>query len=97
MSATFRDTYPEHAKQNAVLTESQTIGEFLDTSKFILAEYREIDGHRELQLVPVNKSIQQVLTEHFGIDLDGIEREKREMLARLRGNRPDPAHRDHSA
>ena len=76
--------YPEHAKLEAVRERSQVIGEFLDGTPFVLAEYREVDGHREPQLMPVNKSIEQVLAEHFDIDLNRIEAEKRAMLENMR-------------
>lgn len=74
------DTYPEHAKQARVLEASQAIGEFLDLGPYTLAEYQQFDGFREPQLVPVTKSIPQVLAQWFGIDLDAIEREKRLMI-----------------
>jgi hypothetical protein len=76
--------YPEHAKQEAVIEQSQAIGEFLDTSGFVLAEFREIDGHDEPKLMPVGRSIEQVLAEYFEIDLNKIEAEKRDMLEHIR-------------
>lgn len=76
--------YPEHAKQEKIVDESQAIGEFLDTSGCILAEYRTVDGFLEPQLVPVNKSIEQVLADYFEIDLRKIEAEKRAMLESIR-------------
>lgn len=80
--------YPEHAKQAAVLAQSQAIGEFLDEGPYYLAEYREIEGYRDPQLVPVGRSLQQVLADWFGIDLAEIEREKRRMLEAMRGAAP---------
>lgn len=76
--------YPEHAKLEAVRERSQAIGEFLDGTDLVLGEYREVDGHREPQLMPVNRSIEQVLAEHFDIDLNTIEAEKRTMLEKVR-------------
>lgn len=80
------DPYPEHTKLSAVSGKSQTIGQFLDSTGYVLAEYREIDGYHEPQLVPVDRSIQRVLAEHFEIDLNAIETEKRAMLAQLAGD-----------
>lgn len=77
------DPYPEHAKQATVLEKTQAIGEFLDESPYVLAEYREVEGYRDPQLVPAAKSIEQVLADWFGIDLGRIEDEKRQMLAAI--------------
>ncbi|MFI9629278.1 hypothetical protein [Streptomyces sp. NPDC052042] len=74
------ELYREHAKQAAVLDEAEVIGRFLDESPYVLAEYTAIDGYRDPQLVPVGRSIQQVLADFFGIDLQRIEAEKRQML-----------------
>lgn len=41
-------------------------------------------GLREDELVPLHKSIQTLLADHFGIDLDKLEEEKRKMLESLR-------------
>lgn len=76
--------YPEHNKQQAVLEKSQALGEFLDEGPYVLAEYRKIEGLTDPQLMPVTRPIQQVLANWFGIDLDRIEAEKREMLAAMR-------------
>lgn len=86
------DPYPEHTKQAAVLEESQAIGQFLDEGPYVLAEYVAFEDHDHETLVPVSKPIQQVLAEHFGIDLDAIEREKRRMLESMRemNSRPAP-------
>lgn len=77
-------SYPEHEKMQAVLQESQAIGQFIDSTPYVLAEYREIEGYLEPQLVPMARPIERVLAEHFGIDLDVIETEKRTMLDSLR-------------
>ena len=76
--------YSEHNKQAKVLDAAQTIGEFLDYSGYVLAQYKEIEGFRDPQLVPVTTSISRVLAEYFDIDLNKIEQEKRQMLESLR-------------
>lgn len=78
------DPYPEHAKLSAISDESQAIGQFLEDGPYLLAEYCEIEGFRDLQLVPAQKPIQQVLAEYFDIDLARIEAEKRRMLEQIR-------------
>lgn len=77
------DRYPEHTRQSAVLDEAKAIGQFLDESGYILAEYREIEGYREEQLMPVNTPVQHILAKHFGIDLAKIDTEKRAMIAAM--------------
>lgn len=76
-----KDPYPEHTKAHRVIEASQAIGEFLDGSPYILAEYREVEGHSEQQLLPVHRSVQQVIVQWFDIDLKLLEVEKRAMLA----------------
>lgn len=80
------EQYPEHDKMRAVLTESNTIGAFLEMTGYVLAEYDTYVnsmGVEQTSLVAVSKSIPQVLAEYFDIDLNKIETEKREMLRRL--------------
>jgi hypothetical protein len=79
------DPYPEHTRQAAVLDEAEAIGRFLDESGYILAEYREIEGYREEQLMPVSTPVQNILARYFGIDLAKIDAEKRAMIAALAG------------
>lgn len=75
------DPYPEHARQSEVLDAAQAIGEFLDNTDYVLAEYRVMDGWPEPRLAPVSKTLDQILADYFGIDLDKIEAEKRAMIA----------------
>lgn len=79
------DPYPEHTKQLAILDRSQAIGDFLDNSSYVLAEWRTFDDSEDPHLTPVGKPIQQILADYFEIDLTKIEKEKRAMLAALRG------------
>lgn len=78
-------SYPEHEKLAKIKDESQVIGEFLDwcaDEKGILLS-RKIKG-RELSREIVS-SIPDLLAEFFAIDLEKIEEEKRQMIAKLRG------------
>lgn len=83
-------TYPEHEKLEAVKDKSQAIGEFLDFGTYTLCRWVELDKDDESneELIeagvdgmyqPVGE-ITRVLAEHFGIDLDVLEAEKRQML-----------------
>lgn len=81
------DPYPEHTRQAQFLPQAQAIGEFLDTSGFVLAEHRQIEGYREEVLMPVTKSIEDVLADYFGIDRSKIETEKRTMIAAMEAAR----------
>jgi hypothetical protein len=86
----FEEKYPEHMKLDAVKDRSQAVGEFLDSGGYILAtetngddcwfDCREDHPH----LRATSKPITQILAEYYGIDLNTIEKEKREMLAELR-------------
>lgn len=92
--------YPEHDKLSEIHKTSQAIGEFLESlsAKGIeFAAYGTGDpaldsadenstwhkGHPE-RLYPVHTPIQTLLAEHFGIDTDALETEKRQMLEAIR-------------
>lgn len=72
--------YPEHAKLAAIQPMSQAIGEFLEASDYHLAEWVTFEGNDRETLVIVHKPMNEILADHFGIDLRVIEQEKRAML-----------------
>jgi len=78
--------YPEHEKLAAISDQSQTVGEFLDFSGYVLAEWGDENSsgtpnpHR---LYPIY-NIERILAEYFHIDLNKIEQEKRQMLEDIR-------------
>lgn len=72
--------YPEHDKMAAVKGEAQAIGAFLDSTKYQLGAWDK-DSER---FWPIHLTIEQVLAEHFNIDLNLIEQEKRAMLEEIR-------------
>jgi hypothetical protein len=86
------EDYPEHAKMLAIVNQSQAIGEFLETSGYVLAKW--VDTEEECtgddcyddhpHLVATRLNTEQVLAEHFGIDLTKVEAEKRAMLETMR-------------
>jgi hypothetical protein len=79
---------PELAKMAAHNDESQIIGEFLDvifSQGMVLCEWDTVvGGNREEQLFPIDKSIEQILADFYGIDLKKCEQERRELLGYLR-------------
>lgn len=76
--------YPEHEKLKEVHEECDTIGVFLDSSQYVLAEYVTFEGHDRATLTPVSKSISAILAEYFDIDQQKLEAEKRQMLDNIR-------------
>lgn len=72
--------YPEHEKLHAVREHSQSVGEFLDWMNEKYGAF--LAFYPEDQEVPfrVHTPIEKMLAEHFGIDLDVLETEKRAML-----------------
>lgn len=82
---TLPDT-PTLDKMLAVRNESQAIGEFLEWAKsqgLFLAEHTQYDGFRDQTLVVSSRSVETILADHFGIDLNAAESEKRAILASL--------------
>ncbi len=77
--------YPEHQRQAQVIDAAQAIGDFLteNTQGYMLGEWFKPEGYHEARLFPVSKSIQQILADYFGIDLDLIEAEKRQMITAM--------------
>lgn len=81
------DEYPECSKAVAVQDQSQAIGAFLEwlfDKGLQLARVEDAYGPDHGELVPVYKTITEVLAEYFEIDLKKMETEKRAMLAELR-------------
>lgn len=84
-------------KLQAVKTESQAVGKFLDTAGYVLAEwhdeYKDTHGRtREYQdgphLVPVGRPIEAILADYFGIDQVRAETERLALLEILSGQQP---------
>lgn len=74
-------TYPMHDKLSAVRDRSQAIGEFLDWADergWSLHDTTTDDPYG--RTYPVRLTINQILAEFFGIDLEVLEDEKRRML-----------------
>jgi hypothetical protein len=91
---------PELDKMQGVKDRSQAIGEFLDwlqCEKGWELAYRHkhvkecLDGDGELtcgcdegQFLPANYGMERLLAEHFAIDLNKVENERRAILEHLR-------------
>jgi hypothetical protein len=83
-----RRSSPELDKQRAIIDSgaAETVGEFIDwlaSAGYLIGRYERMEGYREQVLVPVRLSPEQLLAQHFGIDLDKIEAERRAILAAL--------------
>lgn len=82
------ERYPEHEKLHKIKDQSQTIGQFLEWTGekgWHLAEY--VEEYEELDwdmLMPIRRSITDLLAEYFGIDQNRLEAEKRQMLDEIR-------------
>lgn len=76
--------YPECEKMSKVKDKSQTIGEFIEWIEWKKNwEICERRG-REDSLFPVPFSTEKLLADFFGINLDKVEKEKRQMLDEIR-------------
>lgn len=79
-------TYPEHEKMLTLEAERMAVGaflEWLDEQGIVLAQHTDEPGYTRL-LMPLHQPIAVTMAQHFGIDLQVIEDEKRAMLASIR-------------
>jgi hypothetical protein len=77
--------YPEHEKLKALNGANQIVGDFigwLSAQGIVLASYGK--GSYDDELFPTHKSRDDLLAEHFGIDRNVLEQEKRAMLGEMR-------------
>jgi len=89
-------TYPEYEKLKAISDKSQAIGDFLEWTRGTLCEVHHHSkdcrgrgrvpecGLSEGEFTPIRRSIIDQLAEHFEIDQQRLEDEKRAMLDELR-------------
>jgi hypothetical protein len=89
---------PEHERLHKIADKSQEIGTFLnwldEQGIYLSREHRHTDACwsnecrlRDGQLTRYYEPIQKLLARFYGIDLDKLEREKREILADIRKQR----------
>ena len=81
-------------KMAEVREKSQAIGEFLEWlqdekgySICMKHDYEE-DGVMWSELLPIPTNTEKLLAEHFGIDLNAAEQEKRSILSQLKSAKP---------
>lgn len=78
-NAEIAEKYPEHAKFDPHRDAAQAIGNWIDNGGYTICTWPEGQSHP----VPVHKSINDILAEHFDIDMVKLENEKRQMLEEL--------------
>lgn len=79
--------YPEHEKLKKVQEKSQAIGDFLEELEhkgIELAKWGYPFKGGPKSLMAIDKSRNTILAEHFGIDLNKLEAEKRQMIAEFK-------------
>ncbi len=78
-----KSPYPEHVKLQRIHKQSQAIYDFLGwcgEHDIVLCELN--DNYRYMQ---TSKNHARLLSEHFGIDQNKLENEKRAMIESIRG------------
>lgn len=81
--------YPEHEKLKLVQEHSNIIGQFLDWLSYergykICECCEGADARNDDSYYPVNSTTEKILADYYGINLDKLENEKRQMLDLLR-------------
>ena len=76
--------YSEHEKLSLIKDDSQKLGAFLESLE---EQGIELARWEDDVLVPVHKSIMDILAAYFDIDQTKLEKEKRAMLKTLRVDR----------
>lgn len=87
--------HPECEKMLAVREDSQKIGEFLEwleSKKITFFEWKEREYNEEMDeyipeesgYCPYHYDMESLLAEFFGIDLDKVEQERRQILDEIR-------------
>lgn len=79
--------YPEHDRLKALDGANQTVGNFIEwlhEQGMEIGRFEKMRGFSDPQFVPITKSRDALLAEHFDIDRDKLEAEKRAMLDELR-------------
>jgi DNA polymerase III epsilon subunit-like protein len=80
--------YPEHEKLKALNGANQIVGNFIEWLYEQHIDLAKWDGD---SLYPINKSRDDLLAEHFGIDRNVLEQEKQAMLDEIRKMNDDHA------
>lgn len=75
--------FPHLAGMESVQASSQIVGEFLDWLQEEGLAICKPEGSG--RYFPVMETTEQLLARHFGVDLMGVERERRLLLAEVQG------------
>jgi hypothetical protein len=78
---------PECERLSAISDKSNCIGEFIDwlhEQDMTIAKWEDLEDHDDPSLWPYSGSTTRLLAQFFDIDLDKVEKEKREILEALR-------------
>lgn len=78
----FEPLYPQHYRLEDLEGENDAVGAFiqwLDSEGYIIAQCNEDD-----RLVPAMRTVQQWLADYYDIDLKELDKEKRQMVERMR-------------
>lgn len=78
--------HPEIDKMLAVQDESQAIGGFLEwmvEQDICLCKFNDTDSYNG-EYIPDNRNGDQILADHFNIDLNKVEKERQAMLDKMR-------------
>lgn len=78
---------PTLAKMCAVKERSQTIGEFIEWLNENGMQVCRLEGYEDSfrdEYTPIRESTEQLLANHFGIDLNEAENERRALLDYIR-------------
>jgi len=76
--------YPELAKMDDAQPTSQVIGEFLDwlsENGMLVGKHIVPEGWTTEAFLPISEGTEALLARYFGIDLNAVERERRQVLA----------------
>ena len=68
--------YPECEKALAVKDKSQELGNFITEGGYTLCKWHD----KWERYMPTNNSVEEILADHFGIDLKKMEKEKQQIL-----------------
>ena len=72
------DKYPEHAKLLAVKDEKETVGDFID---WLWSQgYRICETDEHDRFWPITLTNDRIIANHFGINLEALDKEKQVML-----------------
>lgn len=76
---------PECDRLIEVQEDSQKLGEFYEwlQAKFHIVQKTPVSGQGRIHYLPPVESLEQMLADYFGIDLDEVDRERRAILAEM--------------